>query len=152
MLNIDQVRELIIVPALETLQLYSKAAEQLVLGTGLVESNLTHLKQLGDGPALGLWQMEPATHDDIWLNYLAYKPELTERLQSLGPIRFPLALVGNLWYAAAMCRIHYYRVPNPLPAEDDIEAQAAYWRRHYNTPAGKGTEAKYINIWHRRIS
>ena len=60
----SQTLALVICPALEKLSLWSPSAEELVLGTAIVESGLTYLKQHGDGPALGLWQVEPATHDE----------------------------------------------------------------------------------------
>lgn len=148
MLDVKQFKDLVIVPALQTLELYSEAAVELVLGTALQESGLRYLQQLNEGPALGLFQMEPATHDDIWNNYLKYRPELAGRLKSLGVVAFPLAMVGNLWYGAGMCRVHYFRVKDPLPAQGDYEGQAAYWKEHYNTYLGAGTEEEYLENWH----
>ena len=58
-------------------------------------------------------------------------------------------LATDLAYAAAMCRIHYYRDKEPLPNAGDISRQAEYWKRVYNTPAGAGTEAEYLANWHR---
>jgi hypothetical protein len=49
-----------------------QAAEELLLGTALQESGLIYRRQLNNGPALGLFQMEPATHDDIWADFLTY--------------------------------------------------------------------------------
>jgi hypothetical protein len=43
-----------------------------------------------------------------------------------------------------MCRLHYRRVAEPLPAAKDTEAMAAYWKAHYNTPLGKGTVEKAL--------
>lgn len=151
MLHIEQFRELVIRPALEAIHLYSEAAEELVLGTALQESGLRYLKQLGGGPALGLWQMEPATHDDIWANYLAYHPDLAGRLKSLAVIPSAMTMVGNLWYAAAMCRVHYYRSPDPLPPAGALLAQAAMWKKVYNTPLGKGSAAEYVENWKRAM-
>ena len=152
MLDISQFRTAIIRPALETIGLYSLAAEELVLGTALQESGLRYLEQLGDGPALGLFQMEPATHDDIQTNFLAYRPELLSSLRMLSHLTIPLMLVGNLWYAAAMCRIHYYRAPEALPEAGQINAQASLWKLRYNTPAGKGTAAEYVANWNRYLT
>ena len=68
MLDIPQFRANIIRPVLLVIGGESRAAENLILGTALQESNLRYLRQLGDGPARGVYQMEPATHDDIWDN------------------------------------------------------------------------------------
>ena len=153
MFDIHQFRDLVIEPALDILDLNSQAAVELLLGTALIESGLKYLKQLGNGPAVGVYQMEPRTHSDIWTNYLHYKPDLVKKVRKLahrnsefGPAQ---QMVGNLWYATAMARIHYYRVRAPLPAAGDIEAQASYWKRHYNTHLGKGTTDKYITTWNR---
>ncbi|QNT79169.1 hypothetical protein [Entomobacter blattae] len=78
-LDVGQLKHAIITPALATLGLASEAAINLVTGTALAESHARYVKQIND-PALGLWQMEPATHKDIWQNYLHYKPDLVAKL------------------------------------------------------------------------
>lgn len=65
MLNIAQFRTNIVRPTLEGIGAHNRAAENLVLGTGLQERDLHYLRQLNDGPARGIYQMEPTTHDDI---------------------------------------------------------------------------------------
>ncbi len=42
--------------------------------------------------------------------------------------------IWNLAYATAMCRVHYLRVPRPLPDAGAVRAMGEYWKRHYNTP------------------
>ena len=148
-LDHHQLRNLVIRPTLKNLNLWSEAAEELVLGTGIQESGLRYLQQLGDGPARGLWQMEKATHDDIWLNFLNNRTKLG--LNVLGPYTRPdhTRMAWNLAYACTMCRVHYLRCPDALPLAGDIEAQAAYYKTHYNTTLGKGTVEQYIANWHR---
>lgn len=148
MLDIGQVRELVIRPALETIHLWSEAAEELNLGTALHESQgFRYLRQIPNGPALGFWGMEPFTHDSIWADFLAYRPELAERVRCLVGVPIAQAMAGNLWYGAAMCRIKYYWDSQPLPPAGALSAQAAYYKRVYNTAAGKGSAAKYIADW-----
>ena len=157
MSGLDDVREYVVKPALARLGMWSAAAEQLVVGTGLVESQYQHLDQTtpGAGPAYGPWQMERLTHDDIWVNYLPGQPSaLRDELLSIAGLRgqpvrsrdIPAitTLHWNLMYGAAMCRVFYRRVRAPLPDVDDVLAMAAYWKQWYNTPAGKGTIAKAI--------
>ena len=67
-----QMRSMVIRPSLKKLGLHSTSAEELVPGTVIIESGLTYLKQHGDGPALGLWQIEPPTHEDLYTNFLNY--------------------------------------------------------------------------------
>ena len=137
---------LVIRPALKKLRLWSLSAEELVLGTAIVESGLTYLKQHGDGPALGLWQVEPATHDDLYTNFLNYRPELGSKLMELRAAGLSLDenLATNLMYGAAVCRLCYYRKPDALPEAGDIEGQASFWKEHYNIIFGAGTVSKYV--------
>jgi hypothetical protein len=148
-LDREQFVDLIIDPILDALQLNSLAARELLLGTALQESGLKYLAQLGNGPARGIFQMEPATHDDIWKNFLAYKPDLANRLQGTAIKQSAEMMVGNMWYAAGMCRIHYYRVKAPLPAAGDLYGQAGYWKEYYNTPLGAGTVDEYVHNYRR---
>ena len=72
-INTKHLRLYIIRPTLQKINLWSEAAENLLLGTAAQESLLgTYLKQNGNGPALGIYQMEPNTHKDIWIHYLNY--------------------------------------------------------------------------------
>jgi len=63
MTDADHLRREIIAPALRHIGMWSGAAENLLLGTAAVESRMgTYLRQVGGGPALGIWQVEPVTH------------------------------------------------------------------------------------------
>lgn len=155
MIDVDQLRELIIRPTLKGLNLWSGEAEDLLLGTVAQESLMgTYIKQLDDGPALGIYQMEPATYRDIWENYLKYREELVDDiLEVCGNL--PVSdLIGNLYYATAMARIHYLRVPEALPIKDSltyIEDLAHYWKKFYNTGLGKGTEKEFIENYKKYV-
>ena len=162
-----EFRDRIIIPTLHLMgrRFAGSAAVNLLLGTALQESGLRHLRQVG-GPARGVYQMEPATHDDLWSTYLmehialrdeaSHHAALVRRRKNLarlvsgflGPVPGRLdALEGNLYYATAMARLHYWRVPAPLPQHDDIGGFAAYWKEHWNTRLGRGTEAQFIRNW-----
>lgn len=150
MIDPGQFRDYIIDPTLEDLGMFSTAGVELVMGTAIQESNLRYLKQLGDGPAVGVCQMEPATYVDIWENYLRYQDELRRRVLAIARTdERPGAelMIHDLKFSVAMCRIHYRRVRDPLPAAGDTEGQARYWKRFYNTPLGKGTVEEYIHNW-----
>ena len=141
MLNIADLRALVIRPTLQALALYSPAAENLLVATHLQEAGTGELRQMGGGPALGIYQMEPATHDDCWANWLAYRKDLAAKIEAFlapGPSRHE-QLVWNLAYASALTRVRYARAAEPLPADpDDAAALGAYWKAHYNTPQGAG--------------
>ena len=123
---------------------YSPEAVELLLGTAAQESHLgTYLVQI-KGPAKGPFQMEPATERCIWENYLAHNFELRTKLIIDSGVTMPstLDLETNLLYSIAMARIHYLRKPGAIPK--DLPGQAKYWKKYYNTPAGRGTEEEYI--------
>ena len=143
----------LIIEVLQALGLYSEAAVALLLGTAAQESACgRYLYQLADGPARGIYQMEPATEGDIWTNYLRYRPRLSARIANLtghsGPGPW---LAWDLAYQTAMTRVHYLRVPAWLPDPQDLEAQAIYWKLFYNTPSGKGRPAEYIKNFRKYI-
>lgn len=136
MIDIVQFRQYVIRPTLVHLGLGGLAAENLLLGTALTESGLMWLRQV-PGPALGVYQCEPATYHDLWANWLAgRKPlELLTRELMSGQDEWE-QLVTNLAFATAICRLHYYRRPEALPAADDARGLAEYHKQWYNTPLG----------------
>jgi hypothetical protein len=147
MLNYHQVRAYICIPALHRIALWSQAAENLVMGTALVESKLTYIDQIDKankpGPAYGLCQMEKATHDDLWKTILERDALL--RLRVVGTLTdrstpFPPAMAEmhfNHLYAFVMCRVHYRRVKEALPDANDAMGLAKYHKKYYNTYLGK---------------
>lgn len=152
-MDAKQLRVEVIRPILEQLQLWSKNAENLIFGTACQESHCgKYVRQIGckgNAGAFGIYQMELTTHDDIWNNYLAYNPDLADRIAKLKCSGMPNAynLEYNLAYSTAMCRVHYYRVPKAIP--DSIYGQAQYWKQYYNTIYGKGTIEEYQQNYER---
>ena len=125
---------------------YSDTAVELLMMTAAHESKLgTYLEQM-NGPALGIFQMEPVTEEDIWDNYLHYREGLEEAVET-----FTLGdhgeLKWNLKYAIVMARIHYYRVPQALPK--GFKELAEYAKEHYNTNEGKATSDKYLEDYYK---
>lgn len=158
MINAEQLRLEVIRPTLEYLDSvipYSIAAENLLMGTCAQESQMgTYIKQLGNGPALGIFQMEPATESDICANYLNFRDDMAREVNLLIPkfVEGDLRdLVGNLYYATAMARVHYYRVPEAMPLSDDVEGLAHYWKNHFNTKLGKGTVTEFVHNYNRYV-
>lgn len=142
-----QLRLHVVRPTLQKLRLWSPAAENLVLGTAAHESGgFQYVRQLGDGPALGLWQIEPKTHEDLFARFLRFHADLRSAALDLRA-SWPdpdAQLASNLAYGAAICRLIYYRAPEALPDANDIAGMAALWKKRFNTPAGKGLEVDWI--------
>ena len=158
-MNLSEIKHQIIAPALKEIGLYSDTALNLVTGTGLVESGYRTTIQIGGGPALGWFQMEPTTHDDCWKNYLVYRTDLAQKILSLLPENLSPAssklhpqascLICPA-YAAAMCRVKYLRVPAPLPP-NDAQSLSLYHKRYYNTMQGKADATKNIPLFQAAI-
>ena len=157
MIKTNDLKTRVIEPILRDAHLHSESAVNLILGTAAQESHMgTYFMQGGGGPAVGIFQMEPATHDDIWGNFLKYKPSTENYMVVLGALCSPYKhraeiMFWNLRYAALMCRMHYYRKKEPLPEADDIRALGEYWKKHYNTVKGKGTVDEFVENYKRFV-
>ena len=156
----NQFRNLVIRPALRSVGLHSQAAENLLLGTALQESNLFYLKQVGGGPALGFYQMEPFTARDICYRYVALpgNKNLAHMLsvntwphakvhipyQELTELQINNLLVTDLVFQTIMCRLKYHMIKEKLPKADDLPGLANYWKKYYNTEQGRGKPEEFI--------
>lgn len=154
-IDCKQLREWVVRPVLEHLAPeipYSLDAEEQLLGTCAQESHMGKwIDQTtpGPGPAYGIFQMEKATHNDLWENFLRYKPAIGVKMLRYVTHTEAEEMVGNLYYAAAMCRIHYFRVREKIP--HTLHEQAAYWKKYYNTVHGKGTVHEYLENYRKYV-
>lgn len=137
-----------------------EAAVELLLGTAAVESGFRALDQItgsGDrvlGPAYGLFQIEPASLDDLHDNFLRYRPSLAARLRGLAA-DWPapaMQLCTNLAYAAAVARLLYYRSSVRLAAPGDVEGHGRVWKQVYNTAKGKGRAEDFVTTYRRLVA
>lgn len=154
-MDAQQLHDYIIKPTLQYMGsgYYSKESAFLLLCTAAIESNCgQYIKQI-NGPALGIWQMEPATHDDIWSNcdalYSADNFNLI--INNLAPLYCDFKggkLIDSPKYACAMARLKYSMDPHPLPkltgdSSADLKSFFAYYKRVYNTELGASTYDKW---------
>ena len=132
---------------LKYLDMYSEDASELVYRTGMAESSYNHLSQMNDGPAIGFWQCEPKTMLDIMDNYVSFRKNIEEKIYNLGYNKEEpkMSLVSNVSLQVAFCRLKYRRDKHPIPKKENIEEQAKYWKRIYNTHLGKGTIEHFIS-------
>ncbi len=148
MINCSQLRERIIIPALKDINLYSPEAVALIVSTAAQESlGGTYVAQT-KGPALGIFQCEPATYHDIWDNYLSKHLQLSQLiLNKCGFHEIPNEneLVWNLRYAAMICRVHYLRFPDSLPDVGNMNALWSLYKLRYNTAKGAATKEDFMN-------
>jgi hypothetical protein len=156
MIRSDHLRDEWVRPTLKAIDMWSEAAENLLLGTIALESaGGEYLRQWPRGPALGICQVEIATHLDCWVNWLDYLPDVSAKVLRLVPPMYrlpgtdkapvaPQALVGCPMYCIAIARIKYRRVSEPLPAPTDWPALERYHKRHYNTALGATKPGQFI--------
>ena len=150
----QDIIEYVIRPTLEYLGMYSEAAENLLIGTAAHESRFEYLHQV-KGPAIGLWQMEPATHYDLYINYLDTRSSLKTKIRGLAAGRFSGMEIpademhGNLTYACAMARLQFWRRSEPMPHKGDIEGLGRYYKKWYNSTAGKATPEDFVSAFNK---
>lgn len=152
-MHIFQLRDHIIRPATQAVDLWSPASDVLLLGTCGIETKYgAYVRQI-NGPALGVFQMEPATHYDLWMRYLNSKNMANRILDVCGDIAAPNGipdeniLTYNLYYATLMSRVFYLRIPERLPAENDALGMATYYKKYYNTSKGKTDLKKAVSVF-----
>ncbi len=154
MINTKQFRSLVVRPVLEKLGHWSQEAENLLVMIMSWESKGgTYLKQ-EEGPALGIYMMEPATHSDLWQRWILHETKIflynMATASDLDPdtfIRFhnPEFMIGNLKYATAMARIFFLRIKEPIPL--GLHPLAAYAKKYWNTEKGKATPDDYYQAY-----
>ena len=151
MLNQSQVKDLI-ERILKSIDLYSPEALDLVYKTGKVESGYKYLRQI-KGPARGLFQCEAWVAVAICKNYLEYRKDLMRKVADATMVKlsyfvdpkeedWDFLLETNVAVQIAMCRLHYRRIPKPLPSS--AEGQAEYWKKYYNSMAGRGSVEDFL--------
>lgn len=137
MINPNQLFEYIVQPTLKEIDMYSKSAAALVMGTCAQESDMgTYIKQLNGGPAIGIYQMEPATFSDV-MDYITRKGKIKIFHNSSEQLLY------DLKFATTMCRVFYWRFEERLPEHNDVEGLARYWKKYYNTHLGAGEEHEF---------
>lgn len=153
MINPDQMKGLI-KRVLQKIDLYSSEASEFIYNIGLVESKYIYIQQI-QGPAVGVYQIEPWVAVDIIENYLKYRQDLMKLVASTCYLDWShftapkekdweYILTTNLAAQIVFCRLHLRRIPKRLPKT--LEEQATQWKQFYNTAKGKGTPEKYCEI------
>lgn len=103
--------------------------------TALVESKLTHIKQLPNGAALGFMQVEWSTYVDC-LRYLKDEPGLSNKILTYcDRVVYPQekhVFMGDITLNILIARVKYWMQPEPLPHYKDAEKLALYYETYYN--------------------
>jgi len=134
---------------------------QLLLGTCAVESNLGYYRKQTNGPARGIFQIEPTTAVDlidrvVFVKYKKLYSHITTEcpFYSKENISTKKQLIGDLLItddklSILLARIKYLGDKRATPK--DLVGIAETWKRVYNTYKGKGTINKYIEKYNRYV-
>ena len=132
-MNADQTEDLVRRVLKRVPKFYSEDAVKLLMLTWAIESDGgKYIRQLGGGPALGYWQVEPATMRDIYDNFLVFRRNLSNDILLATGVGQPNEwhLEVNIAYNIIMARLVYWRSPDPIPTTD--EGRAKYHNEIYN--------------------
>lgn len=149
MFNAKQFRNVVVNPSLNLINLWSQEAEDLLVMVMAHESNGGEFLVQKDGPALGIYQMEPATFNSIWSKTLysgddKYKIIASKIMLACNFIKAPDAseMVTNLRFATMMARIFFLRNREPIPT--DLDMMSVYAKKYWNTEHGKASAQNYL--------
>src|SRR5688572_13952135 len=143
MIYARHLRQLVIQPALHDINLYTVNDEQFLMRICAQESlGGYYLKQLSESQesALGIYQMQPNTHDSIWNTTISKNPNLEKSILETTGYQYPPLpedMVYNLQYATIMARVFWLHVKEPTPDANDIDSQWNLYKKYWNTEAGK---------------
>lgn len=134
-----------IVKILQKVQLpINEDVVNMISEVACVESNCgDYIKQI-NGPACGIFQIEPNTAKDILNNFLAFRTQYKNKVMStyINSMSLEENLMYNLAFSVVMCRAFFLRISESIPST--VEKRAEYWKKYYNTVYGKGTVEDYI--------
>ncbi len=125
----DYLKEQVIQPTLKYLGAWTLPTEQFLLSSAVDTPEVGLFSSRNDG--LGIFNITPVQHRDIWDNYLAFNPDLASRVRGLASQRAFLRdpdgeLQTNLSYCTAIAWLLYQRAnPNEeLPATEQASFSA----------------------------
>lgn len=142
---IHDLRNFVINPTLKKISLWTQARENILVMTICNETMGQSLVQK-DGPALGIYQIEPATYKSL-LDTLSHPDNKLLKISMLSAcysvVYLPEdALIWNLKWATCMAALVYHRHEEPLPEADNIVQLAEYYKKYYNSNKGKADVEK----------
>ena len=154
-MNQSDLRRLLF-ETLTSIGLWSANAEELLVAIAAHESAACkYIYQMNDGPARGIFQQEKLSHDEIFTILFPTRQALRYKvMDACNFLANPSyeSLASNTGWAIIACRLHFLRFKDPIPDASDIESIANYWKKYWNTSAGKGTIEEFINDYNLLIS
>ena len=153
-----ELRHYVVRPTLKHMGIWSQTAENLLLGTAARESGLGFHLKMANTQALGIYQISPKMHRNIWDRFLAPKSELSSLVRGLASQREFLShphheLATNLAYATAIAALVYWRHNNNLAKIDcnDTRSLGRLWQKHFHSRC-HGTVQSFVNSYQELIT
>lgn len=144
--------ELLVMPAALAMlppRMDSPEARAEVMAIGMQESRFKHRRQVGGGPALGLWQFESGGGVHGVLTHPSTKPIITPILEVLRyrPSDCYHAIEHNDVLACVFARLLLWTHPKPLPRDPETA-----WQYYLDTwrpgkPHRETWDAFYAEAW-----
>lgn len=120
---------------------YSLVAADLLMATAAVETGIGSYLVQRDGPAVGVFQIEPTSIAALWARL---SPGQLAAVRSVSTSQSPISqMCYNLVFAAAICRLFYWHNPMPLPPH----TAAGLWSMYkpvWNSEQGATTEPEFM--------
>jgi len=119
-------------------------AHLLLYETAKAETGLGQIEDKTIGAGIGICQFDKFPFNDLKKRSLKYKDKI---LKDLG---VDITLVEwehlryNSFLSLLFCRLQYKPFSEEIPK--DKVSRAGYWKRYYNTVAGKGTIEHYLKM------
>jgi len=149
-MNKEQLVNLVIIPTLEEIPkgLSAESVQAITMIIAHESKRGNFLKQMGNGRALGLIQMEPTTHDSTW----EHGDSIWDNALKLGIITLheygldihPPAsrLIYDLRYNVFMARQRLFMKPEALPKTP--YQMSFYLKKFWNSAGGAADSNSYL--------
>lgn len=121
----------------------NRKAKELLLETACAETQLGTFPDRYAPEGFGLCQFDTiGFYDVINRTSIHTKKHVALRFKFDMDAITPQDIENDPLISFVLCRLKYRLIPDEIPA--DLEGRAHYWKKHYNTHAGKGTVEHYI--------
>ena len=132
----------------------NKSAHILLLGTLAAETNLgTFRDNTNYSAGNGISQFDRLPFEDIQSRVCHYHKDWVETIKEEFDIDISTVTWHSLHYSPLasiiFARLLYKLIPDEIPSE--LKYIAKYWKKHYNTELGKGSEDEFIKKFHEYI-
>lgn len=152
-----ELRHYVVRPTLKHMGVWSQTVENLLLGTAARESGLGFHLKLANTQALGIYQISPRMHRNIWDHFLAPKSDLSSLVRGLASQREFLShphheLATNLAYATAIAWLIYERNNTNISKIDcnDLESLGRLWQKHFHSRR-QGSVQSFIDSYRQLV-